>query len=51
MNYSIEQAELLARQLEGLATREAHQLAGHVANVAAALMSRANGAANRRFDR
>jgi hypothetical protein len=33
MNYSIEQAELVARQLEGLAAREAHQLAGHVANL------------------
>lgn len=33
MNYSIEQAALLAHQLEGLATREAHQLAGHVANL------------------
>jgi hypothetical protein len=33
MNYSIEQSALLARQLEGLATREAHQLAGHVANL------------------
>ena len=33
MNYSIEQAELLARQLEGLAARDAHQLAGHVVNL------------------
>jgi hypothetical protein len=33
MNYAIEQAALLAQQLEGLATREAHQLAGHVANL------------------
>ncbi|HUJ63057.1 MAG TPA: hypothetical protein VLX92_31380 [Kofleriaceae bacterium] len=33
MNYSIEQAALLARQLEGFATREAHQLAGHAANL------------------
>lgn len=33
MNYSIEQAELLVRQLEGLATREAHQLAGHATNL------------------
>jgi hypothetical protein len=33
MNYSVEQASLLARQLEGLATRYAHQVAGQFANL------------------
>jgi len=33
MSYSIEQAGLLERQLERFATLEAHQLAGHVANL------------------
>jgi hypothetical protein len=33
MNYSVEQATLLARQLEGLATRNAHQVAGQFANL------------------
>lgn len=33
MRYSIEQAALLARQLESFAMRDAHQLAGHVANL------------------
>lgn len=33
MTYSIEQAELLARQLEALATRNAHQVAGQFANL------------------
>jgi hypothetical protein len=33
MSYSIEQAGLLARQLERFAMLEEHQLAGHVANL------------------
>jgi hypothetical protein len=33
MNYTLEHASLLARQLAALATRDAHQLAGQVANL------------------